>query len=862
MQEHKSFFTVLVTGDVTMDWNIAHQSSGLREPTEWTGSARSNMSWQFGSAVLLADLIKTMTHSRKGVFPFSVNVIPPQTPRQSSVRLADPRYVRSYAIWAQYRDKEAEENKKIILRWRVQRFLGLDLPFDGTVAKRVGHRPPNDPSSAEIVVIDDSNLGFRNKGEHWPHAIDCTTNNQKAPWIIVKMSTPVAEGELWKHLVANFPDRLIAVLTIDDLRQSRIRVSARISWEKTVEEINRELIHNPAVNGLTNAAYTIISFGPTGALIIPGRHNTIEQPTLLFDPRHMEEEWGQGEGMMIGKTSALVMGIVYQIMLKSDKPDLIKGIQCGVTAMRHLQKEGYEDNGDSITRLHFPLNSVISTLNSNKEWLEKITLPTNHLKGLSFPSSWTILRESALENLEQLYKDIVLYGVEKAIKGVPIGKFGKLETVDRQEIESLKSIQSLIAEYCNRNTDRPLSISVFGPPGSGKSFAVEEIAKIANPDKIAEKTLTFNLSQFNSPDELTDAFHQIRDVCLSGKIPLVFWDEFDSTLDNKKLGWLRFFLAPMQDGKFQQGEITHPIGKAIFVFAGGTYHNMNDFMLLLYDYKNDEKHDILKKNNFAEAKALEDAISNAKDAKVPDFHSRLKGFLDVLGPNRKKINSNHCYDSEYVFRRAILLRSFLIKLAPHLFDKNKKLLIDPGVLRAFLKIDEYRHGARSMESIIAMSRLGQANQFNRSYLPPEEQLSLHVDPKVFIALLHNLELEGELLEILAKLHYKYFCQDLINQGYEWGEVLDEKVDLKKHSMLIEYDNLTDHEKEKNRRAVREIPNELAAYGYIMVPRRNNEIEYIVPLKYDDKIKKISILLGEAGYTIIKDLGIESIQTIS
>jgi hypothetical protein len=35
----------------------------------------------------------------------------------------------------------------------------------------------------------------------------------------------------------------------------------------------------------------------------------------------------------------------------------------------------------------------------------------------------------------------------------------------------------------------------------------------------------FNLPQFQQPRELFGAFHQVRDVSLSGKMPLVFWDE-------------------------------------------------------------------------------------------------------------------------------------------------------------------------------------------------------------------------------------------------------------------------------------------------------------------------------------------------
>ena len=61
-----------------------------------------------------------------------------------------------------------------------------------------------------------------------------------------------------------------------------------------------------------------------------------------------------------------------------------------------------------------------------------------------------------------------------------------------------------------------------------------------------------------------------------GKIPLVFFDEFDSAFKGK-LGWLKYFLAPMQDGVFRLGDSVHPIGKAIFVLAGGTSSTYRQF---------------------------------------------------------------------------------------------------------------------------------------------------------------------------------------------------------------------------------------------------------------------------------------------
>ena len=132
------------------------------------------------------------------------------------------------------------------------------------------------------------------------------------------------------------------------------------------------------------------------------------------------------------------------------------------------------------------------------------------------------------------------------------------------------------------------------------------MAKSLLPGQI--EAITFNLSQFDSPDDLLSALHQVRDVGLSGKIPLVFWDEFDTSLAETPLGWLRYFLAPMQDGKFQEGQISHPIGRAIFVFAGGTSASMAEF------------------DKGATSRTFE-------SAKGPDFVSRLKGYINVLGPN-------------------------------------------------------------------------------------------------------------------------------------------------------------------------------------------------------------------------------------
>jgi hypothetical protein len=71
-------------------------------------------------------------------------------------------------------------------------------------------------------------------------------------------------------------------------------------------------------------------------------------------------------------------------------------------------------------------------------------------------------------------------------------------------------------------------------------------------------------------------------------------------------------------------------------------------------------------------------------------------------------------------------------------DGKKEFNIDEGVLQALLKVGEYRYGARSMEAAISMSLLSGRNRFERSSLPPEAQLDLHITAAEFNQLLEHI----------------------------------------------------------------------------------------------------------------------------
>jgi hypothetical protein len=798
---------IVVAGDLTTDWNIARFRTVDKNHTPWNLNNSAKMFTSRGGAALLADIIQAIL-DRKCEENGREYVIHQSGAPEEMLDPSDKRITQAYWQLAPF-----EHGKKKI--WRVVNFLGSERSqiIDDSMLewmKVVGDEP-----HADLVVLDDAGQVFRDQPSIWPKAI---LEGGKCKWM--KMTEPVAQGKLWDHLIREHAEHLIVVLRADDLRLTEVQISRELSWERTSQDLVWELTHNPRVNTFAQCAHVVVSFETTGAVLLSRQKDQDDlhpDSILFFDPAVIEGTWRQDyPGGMYGYTSCLVTSLVNQLLISADEPDIHQAVQSGLSTLRELHLAGFGEVTSDISsnKIELPVDHIAEMLIKKDTPFAKAAIQ-NPLRFLEQtdpegprplkPGYWTILEDVYQDDLIEMAQRIVLEGPQLALKEIPLGKFGDLLTMDRREIESFRSFRTLVSEYIRQGKQkRPLNIAVFGAPGSGKSFGIIQVAGSLLPDQIEVRE--FNLSQMVSVDDFTAALHQVRDIGLRNKIPLVFWDEFDSTLDGKSLGWLRYFLAPMQDGSFTVEQTVHPIGRAIFVFAGGTSRSLDDFQKVLPE-------------------------TEFRAAKGPDFISRLKGFINIMGPNPQvdgKPAQPH-EDPYFIIRRAILLHSILKRNTAHLFVNRtgkETLNIDLGVLWALLQTSEYKHGIRSIESIIAMSMLADKSSFERSSLPSETQLDLHVDGQEFLALLQQLTLEGDLLERLAVAAHEIYCDGLRKRGYRLGPQNDEV--LKTAYALRPFDELSEELKEQNRSNVRDISKKIVRIGYFMVPARSNEHPFDFP----------------------------------
>ncbi|KAJ4111475.1 hypothetical protein NW768_011829 [Fusarium equiseti] len=677
----------------------------------------------------------------------------------------------------------------------------VDAPA-GTSAGAAGDKPP---PTASTTSVDQKIIVWNDFGVRRSNAI---TAKSDARLLIYQMRSPIFRNELWDkakiatqrpvdikqkdaatgHIIDSKGfQKVLIVIDAEDLRTHGFNISRRVSWEKTMEDFYAHF--EEITNHIHDYMHLIVRLGYEGAIYVPPKRsqvtteetkadsstNTSTANSKIHDPIgaaspteptrqeskpqnqfycYLVPDKAEGDllrahkGNIPGIDMAFVADLVASLVRESDYSlstlDDTKVRAAVDSALnwshRFASVRFYEDGGYSLNYpcpIHFDLQKY-----------PRPRLISVQAKGtIKERGDWSLFNLLAGVKTE-VSSDIVTKGSTAWLESsVPTARFGNLLTADRKEIECFRSTAAVIDEYLASPPGKPLSIAVFGSPGSGKSFGVKEVIQTMLPD-------------------VKDS---MRDKALAGKTPVVLFDEFDSVFEQSELGWLKYFLAPMQDGYFLEDGQQRTLKNAIFIFIGGTSATWAEFTEGM-DAKDEEQKDIpLVDGRAAGDTPNLDRIEKAKKkrdkdkmVKKPDFVSRLSAYIDIRGLN--KIGKGD-EDEMFTIRRAMILRSALSRRLN--VSDGKDIPVDGRVLNALLAQREFRHGARSIALILQMSALSGRKQFEASALPSDEQLSMHIDvvefkrnirkdihgnkPHTKNAKKHAMTLDIELRKVLLKM---------------------------------------------------------------------------------------------------------------
>jgi len=233
---------VIVTGDLTIDWGLEETAKQQSREHEDRLQTKITPRWMGSGAFLLAKMIEAAIEQRYEPMPDTVFVDPPDPPEKEELRAYENPYEHSFAVLARYGKTDQGIGKK---KLRIRESLG----FGGAIASqqhRFKPQPRDEDHQLSVIAIDDAGFRFRSNKDYWPEELFAQTT-ARSPWVILKVSRRIAEGDLWQYVMDRvrderdqFADRLIIVTTADCLREAGAGIYHDLSWERCVQDVSRE----------------------------------------------------------------------------------------------------------------------------------------------------------------------------------------------------------------------------------------------------------------------------------------------------------------------------------------------------------------------------------------------------------------------------------------------------------------------------------------------------------------------------------------------------------------------------------------------------------------------------------------------
>ena len=306
--------------------------------------------------------------------------------------------------------------------------------------------------SPDMLVIQDSNLGFRDCPEGWPEVLSYDSADKPPRDIIIQLGqyNDSKDNPLLERIIdLGWADRTTIVTPLSDLRSCAVKIGLSLSWERMLEEVVGAVLSSncpfiPAPNLPVQYKQIIVTLGASGAIIV-GRTKS----TMIFDRSMQEGDFANHyPGQMMGNHACLIGSLVADWAENPEGMDWVMACSKGIQLARKLHILGYEAvDENQYKQLRFPLDTIADFYQEISESCN-ITdrLQSDQISDLGFFSilnhkvinsedgdHWTILEEKLLKSQQRILsiqdlqlavnecaRNIVLHGPLSALPDVPV----------------------------------------------------------------------------------------------------------------------------------------------------------------------------------------------------------------------------------------------------------------------------------------------------------------------------------------------------------------------------------------------------------------------------------------------------------
>jgi len=334
---------IRVAGDLVCEHHLVRLPSRLSSAEEmWKESGihrTGGGAWHLAHLVELA-VADPAAGCGAAAQPPRCRVDGPQGTPPEDIAFEDGKLSHAYSVWKPYPMILGEDPQgKDPQVWRIEESLGRWPIRDKDASAEPMYRAGD--LSSDLLVLDDRNLGFRGWEKVWSPML---AGSGQAP-IVLETTRPLGEGALWEELVNNHQGRLTVVTDIAALRARNADISRGLSWDRTIEDVWRELKNGLSAHDLARANRVVIHVAGSGAAVFE-RGDFIR---FIYHPNDVEGSWhARRPGETPGALSVLTAAVARHMVHPETSP-LFIAVSRALAAIRHSHAQGAgKVIGDSV----------------------------------------------------------------------------------------------------------------------------------------------------------------------------------------------------------------------------------------------------------------------------------------------------------------------------------------------------------------------------------------------------------------------------------------------------------------------------------------------------------------------------------